>query len=321
MRRLISSQFLVALLGSTLAVGCSSSDGDDTPDGGGSTADQGSTTADQGGAAVAPLTEQQLIDGCVRATACGVKRYPSLANCIDSYRDLYVRQGQGAAFDAIYHCVNATGGDCDKVRACFGAGEACDKRFQARCEDTVAFSCDLIDKRVYAIDCAPAKLKCGIKSDQAFTAFCTRGACDTSFRDKCSGDLQQTCAASVIEVRDCAVDGLTCVTTEDAAGCAGNQETTCRGGAVSPFCEGDVAVSCEFVRVHRQDCAAEGGKCVDGECVGQAQLCDETKLNRCAGDKLEACVGDAWVTIDCAALGLGPCATQPDAEWAACGAP
>ena len=132
------------------------------------------------------LTMEQLISGCLRASACGVKTYPYLGNCLDAYLDLFRSQGLAPIYDQIYACVNTAKGDCDAVTKCFRRGAACDKDSKASCDGTVAISCDLIDQRFYGVDCSHAGLKCAVPSGNKSSAACTPGTYNNSFQNKCA---------------------------------------------------------------------------------------------------------------------------------------
>ncbi|MCA9663935.1 MAG: hypothetical protein KC503_00060 [Myxococcales bacterium] len=297
---------------------CGDSGGNTTPDGGGKdgTASEAGPKPD---GSVSSLTEQQLIDGCIRATACNVRPYPSLSNCVGAYRDLYNDQGIAPIYDAIYTCVNAAQGDCAKIRECFQQRAACTNTYQASCQGSVAYSCDLIDKRIYALDCAIAGLECQVKTDQTFTAVCTRGTCSAGFLNTCEGDIELSCSAGVIETRNCALDGLNCRKGRDTSACSGNSTQRC-DPRVQPKCDGPTSIRCINAFVHREDCAAGGGTCQNGTCDVPQPACSVGDNNRCNGEQLEACIDGAWKAYDCKALGLGAC-TKQAAGWATCSEP
>ena len=279
------------------------------------TGGDGGVGADQGGAGT--LSMDQLLKGCIRASACGIKTYPYLGNCIDAYLTLYRSQGLAPAYDSIYTCVNTAKGDCDAVAKCFRRGVACDKDSKATCDGTVANSCDLIDRRLYGIDCALAGLKCGLPSGagQQSSAICTTGPCDSSFKTKCDGTKLLSCTYGVTEVTECALQNMSC-------GYYGwkNKSYACEGGTTDKcstygkwtfksVCEGNVLVTCQHGKKHRQDCSKlvhQKTSCNAGSCVPAGKECS-SNMNRCAGAKLESCLDGKWKQFDCAALGLGDC--------------
>ena len=74
-----------------------------------------------GGGGSGRIGDEELVLACIRSTACGVRAYPRAANCVEAYYTLHLRFGLGPVYDAIYRCVNAAAGDCDKIYACYGA--------------------------------------------------------------------------------------------------------------------------------------------------------------------------------------------------------
>ncbi len=61
--------------------------------------------------------------------------------------------------------------------------------------------------------------------------------------------------------------------------------------------------------MHEDDCSEHkyvATTCKDGACVNTGADCDSS-MNRCSGDKLEACLDGAWKAFDCKTLGLGAC--------------
>jgi hypothetical protein len=183
--------------------------------------------------------------GCIKSTACGVKAYPRLSDCLDGYRNLQVPAGLAPVLNAIYTCVEDAA-DCAAVRACHGAGQSCDSTYQASCAGDKAVFCDLIDYTTYSYDCAAHGLGCEIRSagGKAFDATCTGGS-----------------------------------------GGGAAAELDCGGGL----------------------CERTGESCTTGN-----------DFDRCDGDRLEVCIDDRWVSIDCGKLGLGSC--QQAQYGAACGA-
>lgn len=189
--------------------------------------------------------KDDVVKACIKSTACGVKAYPRVSDCVDGYRNLLVPSGQAPVYDALYACVVAAA-DCAAVRACHGAGGSCDSSFQASCSGGRAQLCDLLDKRLYMLDCGGQGLGCEVKS-----------AGGLSFDAACTGPAGEGQAGAV----DC-------------------------GGGL---------------------CSRTGQGCTTGN-----------DFDRCAGERLEACLGNEWVSFDCTTLGLRACTPQTIA--AACGA-
>lgn len=251
----------------------------------------------------APVTDEQLLQACIRAGACGIKTYPRLSDCVDAYINLYRTQGLGPIYDKLFACVNAAKDDCDKIAVCYGRGKACDKDYKASCKGTVAVSCDLIGHRIYQLDCAHAGLTCEV--NKAGSAICTPGTCSTSYANQCKGDQVLSCTTGAIEVLDCSVMGKVCGNKQ----CTGNQQTSCSSKSFVRYCKSNTALTCVGGRVHHDDCSKhklKTSKCVAGECVKAGTQCTES-MNRCSGARLEACLDGSWKTFDCAKLGLGAC--------------
>ena len=285
--------------------------------GGSSKTTEGGVAGDGGSISTAKLSQDEMVDACLGASACNIMTYPSLTNCLETYHTLYIPQGLGPIYNKIYRCVIAARGDCDAVGKCFKWGAACDKSYKAVCNGSVAVSCDLIGKRVFQLDCADAKLKCGIKSGQTYEANCTQGPCQAGFKDKCEGKRELSCSGGVLEMRDCEVLGMSCgyggfKKSSYKNGCQGETGDKCYGWGKSIFkasCNGSTAKSCHLSRIHEEDCGQYKmmyTACSGGQCVAAGTDCNKT-FNRCKGDKLEACLDGAWKTFDCAKLGLGPC--------------
>lgn len=287
-------------------LGCSGSGNDD---GDGSAGDGPSIST-------AKLSQDELVDACLGASACDIMTYPTLTNCLEAYHKLYIPQGLGAIYNKLYRCVNAAKGDCDGVVKCYKWGKACDQGFKASCNGTVAVSCDLIGKRVYELDCGDAKLKCAIKTGQTYEASCTTGPCPAGFQDKCEGKREVSCSGGVMEMRDCEVLGMGCgyggwkKTYKN--GCQGESGDKCFVWGKDTFkasCDGSTAKSCHLSRVHKEDCTQYKlmyTACSGGQCVAAGTECSGS-MNRCNGEKLEACLDGSWKAFDCAKLGFGPC--------------
>ena len=185
-----------------------------------------------------------IAQGCIKSTACNVKAYPRLSDCLDSYNNLQIPAGMAPVYDEIYRCADKAA-DCAAVQACHGVGQSCDNSFPASCAGGKALLCDLIDRTTFSFDCAAHGLGCEIKpaGGYVFDATCTGGSADHS-----------------------------------------SAKVDCGGGL----------------------CRSTGKACVTGN-----------EFDRCDGERLEACIDDQWVSIDCANVGLGPC--QPAQYGAACG--
>ncbi len=289
------------------AAGCGGNGGGDK---------DGAVAADGTSISTAKLSQEELVDACLRASACDIMTYPSLTNCLEAYHKLYIPLGFGPIYNKLYRCVNLAKGDCAAVAACFKWGKACDKDYKATCTGTVAASCDLIGKRVYELDCGDAKLKCAIKSGQTYEASCTSGTCQPGYKDKCEDKREVSCSGGVLEMRDCGVLGMTCgyggwkKTYKN--GCQGESGDKCSGWGKNTFktsCEGQIAKSCHLSRIHKEDCTKYKmmyTACSGGQCVAAGTACSGS-MNRCSGDKLEACLDGNWKAFDCAKLGLGAC--------------
>ena len=276
--------------------------------------DGGSVTDGSGGKAT--LSMKQLIDGCIRASACGILTYPYLGNCLDAYLTLYSSQGVSAIYDRLYTCVNAAKGDCDAVAKCYRRGSACDSSYKPSCNGTMAVSCDLMEKRVFELDCALANFKCGVPTGSGVSgAVCTPGPCDNSYTTRCDGTLLLTCSNGVIEAEECADKGMGCGyygwKTKSYA-CQGGSTTSCftyGKNIYKPSCDNAIAVTCTHGKEHREDCSKHTYRktgCSGGACAPAGTECT-SNINRCASGKLEACLDGKWQQFDCAALGLGPC--------------
>jgi hypothetical protein len=263
-----------------------------------------------------PMAAGALIDACVRATACGLKAYPRVANCIEAYYSRHRVYGQGPIYNGIYGCLNGAG-SCEEMARCFGvdadAGR-CDRDFEGRCDGDTAVLCDLVDDRVYRLDCGAGGLTCGVRPSESFSATCTTGGCDESFEPRCDGARALTCNAGVVSVDQCDTLGLVC------------SEGSCRGSGEAcsnshrPSCDGNVAVGCSGGKVARIDCGAlpQNSRCQGGACRPGGDDCVDD-FDRCDGDDLQSCLDGRWKTISCSGLGLRAC--EPGENGAACGAP
>lgn len=270
---------------------------------------------------VAPVKYDDLVEGCIAATGCGVKAYPRVSNCVEAYYNLHRRFGVGPLYDRIYHCVKKAQGDCREVFACFGAnaesGE-CTSSFQARCSEGYAVSCDLLDHRVFAFDCQSVGLTCQVKNTQSFEASCAVGSCSSSYASRCEGERVLTCRDGVIEVEDCQAMGLKCGSNNHGKpGCVGNSGKSCNMAQYKASCTGAAAATCEGGKVHVEDCSKRhfNKSCKDGACVATGKACAD-QFDTCADQTtLKYCLDGTWHTADCTSLGFRSC--YPDATTGA----
>ncbi len=60
--------------------------------------------------------------------------------------------------------------------------------------------------------------------------------------------------------------------------------------------------------------------CDDGSCTNTGQACSSSPLNRCSGNKLQACIGGKWVLFHCEKMGMQPCGlkTVGTSTWGRC---
>ena len=261
-----------------------------------------------------PVTYNELVRGCIAATACGVLAYPRVSNCVEAYYNLHKTFGVSRMYDAKYHCVNLANGDCEEVFHCMGTNKLaglCDGTFKARCDGTSAVSCDLLDKRVFVHQCSHAGLICAVKNTQSFEASCAYGTCAAGYKARCEDGKALSCDDGVIIVEDCQEQNKACgVTSSKTKGCVGNTTASCTTGQYKDKCEGNKAVSCVEDKVHKVDCASRIFKkrCKDAACVPTGTACDG-EFDRCSGEKLEYCLDGSWVAFDCDKLGFGACRT------------
>lgn len=265
-----------------------------------------------------PVTLDQLIDACIATSACGVKQWPKVSSCLDAYYTLAAPQGITPVYDKIFHCVNAAKGDCSAVFECYGSSRyagSCDTTYKATCEGDSAYSCDAIARKVFIYDCTAAKLVCRTKQQSSVDAYCSRGSCTPGqYKTACEGNVLLSCVDGVIQADDCAARGLIC--GKSLAGgtvCLGEDKQTCNTDPTKPpyqvNCKGSVAYSCENYQIHKEDCSKRPYKtsCTSGQCAFASSECTESDFNRCTGEKLQYCKEGKWVTLDCAAAGLGNC--------------
>lgn len=127
------------------------------------------------------------------------------------------------------------------------------------------------------------------------------GSCDMTYKAICDGGKAVFCDLidNTTFTFDCAGSGLGCkvdATNPFVATCTG-------AGDEKPL---PTTVACE-----------------DARCTKTTEACTQDDYNRCDGDRLQACLAGTWLTIDCAALGLGACTTVTVGvtKWARCSPP
>jgi hypothetical protein len=196
-----------------------------------------------------PSSDSNLLTACIRSTACDVRPYPRVSNCVQNYLDRETPAGRAPVLDPIYRCINRAV-DCRGIRDCVGAQGSCDTDFMASCDNDTAVFCDLIDKSIYIYSCESAGLRCQVDNINAFAATC------------------------VLEPG-------------------------------SPASAPALSTSAD---------------CRDGSCQFTGQACSADALNRCLGDKLQACLEGQWISFDCLKLGLKPCVSMPGG-WGTCASP
>jgi hypothetical protein len=267
-----------------------------------------------------PVSLDQLIEACIVTSACGVKKWPKVSNCVDAYYDLAKPQAITLTYDKVYQCVRAAEGNCTDVFTCYGSNRyagSCDTTYTATCDSDQAFSCDAIARKVFIYDCAVAKLSCQTKKTSSVDAYCSRGTCTPGkYKTACEGDTVLSCVDGVIQVDDCTARGLYCGTHEvtGALGCLGNQKKKYCGldptkPPFQPSCNGNTAVTCENYQKHNEDCSKRDYKkvCKIGMCTYAGSECTESDFNRCKGEQLQYCKEGKWQTLSCASMNLGAC--------------
>lgn len=241
--------------------------------------------------------------GCVVSAACGIQARARVSNCIDYYYDVLVGLGLGPIYKQIYTCVRAAGTDCAAVQRCYGqTGNCSQSTFKAYCEGNTAYTCDLLDGKVYQLQCSTAGLNCTPKPTEPFAAECH---CDKSYK-VCHGDFAVSCPTGQPEVSNCAALGGKC---QDGA-CTTEKPEQCDASQTPARCEGSVAIRCnQSGELERDDCSKHPiyKRCKAGSCHRSGDECGDD-FNRCtaAGD-LEACIDGKWKTFKCSELGLGDC--------------
>jgi hypothetical protein len=165
-------------------------------------------------------TRQTMVDACVRMHSCGVFSVTDVYTCITDFEETKATTtGTAAMYKKRHACVNVAAGDCDAIRACFGAkkwdldkmGPECDSTFVASCEGTKMRACDSLNKRIYVLDCSEAGLSCA--TDGNGTPFCSAGPCTATKKgNTCSDDKTQryTCAGNGLQIKQCDWLSLSC---------------------------------------------------------------------------------------------------------------
>jgi len=272
----------------------------------------------------------QLVNACIVSSACSVKRYPRISDCVDSYFNLALRFGLGPVYDQIFGCLADAKGDCDAAFECYGSHRAagtCDTTYQAKCSSNKALTCDTLagpngNGRVFTFDCSHAGLSCRTRQGGSFEADCTVGACNTGDPRRCDGNRLLSCKTDGnLELDDCATRGLVCgKTATGGLECIGEMDEACDSSYQAHCMAGaDVAAICVNGKVHREDCTRRpfNKRCEAAACVRSGTACAD-EFNRCQGDKMQYCLDGSWHTVDCVGIGLGACA--PSVNGADCSA-
>ena len=174
----------------------------------------GSSNNPDDGGANPSYTRQSVVEACVRMHSCGVFRLTHVHNCIRNYESReVVPYGKAALYKHLHQCVNKAKGDCAAVRDCFGnkpADAECNSSYAAGCDGEVRRFCDLLDKRVYRIDCAKGGLKCG--EDSKGQPFCGAGSCKSSTQNECvDNDTRRVyCVGQGLQIEQCDWIDLKC---------------------------------------------------------------------------------------------------------------
>jgi hypothetical protein len=308
MARVSQPRFSFTLLLITAALllpgGCGSDDKE--PDGG--------VVAD---ARVTPtLTHDQLIEACVRLSACEVDRKPEIKKCLDNLERVS-GLGQRDLYWTMLDCVNKGKGDCKIIRECMGfAGrpQACDNAsYKPRCDGNVAYNCDL---RVtggweWGLDCSLGGLTCAVKkTGTTVAATCGAGECDTKYKGNCTDRKLYKCVGGAIEINDCLSQQLQCRDPK-VENCEGTGRSCAK---ITPYCSGSVLHSCTYGYESEIDCSKLMGKkrcdsttesCVGTgtECGGAASFFDD-----CNGDShIVVCIDGKRRQINCKTLGFIKC--------------
>lgn len=179
---------------------------------------------DQGLANAEPIPADNLVYACIRSTACGVKPYPRVSNCVAYYTEMLVALGKAPLYDTIYGCANGAE-TCGALRQCFGVTETCNSSYQARCTpDGKAVFCDLLDKTTFTYDCKAAGMGCALDSQYGFAAKCVPAA--GAGASPAKGQMKTTVDCSD---KRCVKTGNSC-SEDDLNRCSGDDLQACLGG-------------------------------------------------------------------------------------------
>jgi hypothetical protein len=178
----------------------------------------------------AALPADNLVYACIRSTACGVKPYPRVSNCVAYYSDMLVTLGKAPLYDTIYGCANEAQ-SCSALKQCFGVTDVCNSSYQATCQGGKAVFCDLLDKTTFAYDCDAVGMKCAVDSQYSFAAKCVpAGATAPSSTTPVAAPAPGT-MKSTVDCADgrCVKTGQTC-SENDLNRCAGDGLEACLDG-------------------------------------------------------------------------------------------
>jgi hypothetical protein len=255
------------------------------------------------------VNAEQLTRACVLTSACEIQSRPRVSNCLDEWNRL-LGIGMAPIYGEIFRCVLRSQGNCAAVQSCFGAISDCTSSdFTAYCKANVAYTCDLLDKRVYTLDCSHAGLKCQVDKANPFAASC---GCDGAFQRRCDGNVAVSCQGGQAIGVDCAARGMVC---NEGACQFGQSPQSCDPRTFAAKCEGATALQCQKADgkgehyVARVDCAQQTTlrRCEAGSCVRTDTACGDD-FNRCtARGDMEACIDGSWKTFACTQMGLSDC--------------
>lgn len=258
------------------------------------------------------ITHQELIDACVSAGACAIKR-ATVSSCVDEYYTLRYENGEGELWSSIYRCINKAPTDCAKVRNCLGYAsqpDSCDQTYTPKCEGNTAYNCDLFVKWEQGIDCAQGGMSCVIRTSGTLKeALCSHGSCDaSSFKTYCKDNRLYTCSSGAIEIEDCSTRSLVC--DEELALCRGTGSACGIGSAQCDHANNDL-YKCVggHVMIHSCDKSPGDKICKEGgaACEGAGTECIENDPDSCDGDTLISCIDGYKTIFDCKALGFLGC--------------
>jgi hypothetical protein len=278
---------------------------------------------------LATLTHDQLLEACVRLSACEIERHPFLRDCANNFYDRYAAYGQGTLFQNLFVCANQGGWSCKAIRECFGfAGrpKACDKSYPTECRGEVAYACDLVRREngeegwEQALDCRNGGLRCAVKeTGTTRVAVCGGGACDSAAaKPECRDRRLLNCIGGALEINDCPAQQLQC-RDPFVAGCEGTGRSC---AATKAICKGSVLTKCQHGYLQEIDCAKLPGKKVcdalTASCKGSGTECSmDADFDACEGDSLAVCLDGYKKKYDCKAMGFLGC-TKSTAFGAYC---